>query len=58
MRKRTKAKLILNKTTLRNLQPDELRGEGGAYPTFMCYTFVGSCNSFLYPQGCLCPPDE
>lgn len=52
---RKQKKLSLKKTTLRNLQPNDLQEAAGAATiTVWCVTFVGSCKSYFYPDGCWC----
>ena len=55
---RKQKKLSLKKTTLRNLQPSDLHEAAGAATTVgvtvFCQTFVGSCKSYFYPDGCWC----
>lgn len=62
MRKRKK--LVLKKTTLRNLQPMEVRQAVGAITenplacTLTCATWDGSCASWMHAHGCWCGPDN
>ncbi len=55
---RKQKKLSLKKTTLRNLQSSELQeATGGVFTatvTVTCQSFVGSCKSYFYPDGCWC----
>lgn len=57
MQKRKQKKLSLTKTTLRNLEQNDLKEAAGGVATATCTcncTFLGSCRSYFAPDGCWC----